>query len=125
MRMKFASNAVRNVTLAAVLEKIDRVYVPQIPGMVRGTVQRELHGPTGHNALADLLDTALDYAEIARLQEALIRLGAKLGVDGDFGEGTKAAIRDFEKAHGLPETGTMNKVTVEAIDEEIDKLDGL
>ena len=43
--------------------------------------------------------------QVERLQEALSRLGYDVDVDGYFGYGTEAAVRQFQRDRGLPVTG--------------------
>jgi putative chitinase len=49
---------------------------------------------------------------IADLQNMLIKKGAKITADGDFGPRTEQAVRDFQKASGLPVTGTIDTDTL-------------
>jgi hypothetical protein len=49
------------------------------------------------------------------LQEALAEAGHDLGVDGVFGSGTEAALRDYQKRRGLPETGRGDAATLAAL----------
>lgn len=54
---------------------------------------------------------------IADLQNMLIRKGATIKADGDFGPATEAAVREFQKKNGLTSTGmidtnTLNKLMV-------------
>ena len=44
-------------------------------------------------------------AEVKELQESLNQLGAALAVDGVFGKLTEAAVRKFQKDHGLKADG--------------------
>ena len=65
------------------------------------------------------------------LQENLVKLGydlgtygsAKNGVDGEFGSKTETAVKKFQKANDLEQTGTMNEATRTAMDAAIAKLD--
>jgi len=55
-------------------------------------------------------------ARVSAVQEALTKLGyAELKADGLFGPNTRHAIEAFERANGLPVTGTLNTRTVQAI----------
>lgn len=56
--------------------------------------------------------------DVARLQEALEVLGYPGGrVDGIFGAETEAAVRSFQAAVGLPETGVVDQETAAALDQ--------
>ena len=51
-------------------------------------------------------------------QQALLDLGYKIGaVDGMIGSNTRAAIRDFQKTHGLPVTGEPSEELLERLRE--------
>jgi hypothetical protein len=53
----------------------------------------------GRNYTGDLLVTRI-------LQKKLAKLGYyRLAIDGRYGKGSKAAMRDFQKDHGMPATG--------------------
>jgi len=58
--------------------------------------------------------------EIARaVQQALMTLGYSLpryGADGDWGNETKSAMRNFQKDQSLPQTGTLTTETISALD---------
>lgn len=43
--------------------------------------------------------------EIVEMQQALLDLGYDVVADGDFGPGTVAAVREFERSHGLAADG--------------------
>lgn len=62
------------------------------------TVQTLQHGAKGH-AVRDL-------------QAALNRFGAALVVDGDYGEATEAAVRDYQRRMGLVMDGTAGEKTL-------------
>lgn len=56
-------------------------------------------------------------AQVSAVQEALTRLGfANLKADGVLGPNTRQAIEAFERANGLPVTGTLDGRTVQAIE---------
>lgn len=47
-------------------------------------------------------------ADVKELQDNLIALGfdcGRWGADGDFGDATEEAVKDFQRSYGLPETG--------------------
>jgi peptidoglycan hydrolase-like protein with peptidoglycan-binding domain len=54
-------------------------------------------------------------AHVEQLQNALNSNGAALTVDGKMGPKTKAALMDFQKAHGLKVTGRPDKETRDAL----------
>jgi len=45
------------------------------------------------------------------LQDALNSLGYKIGLDGNYGINTSYAVRNFQRAQGLTNTGTVNCAT--------------
>ena len=50
-------------------------------------------------------------ADVIEAQGLLNRNGAILDPDGDFGRGTETAVREFQAAAGLPESGTIDAAT--------------
>lgn len=56
------------------------------------------------------------YPSVVReIQQKLSEAGQSLVVDGDFGPGTAAAIRGFQKSKGLPENGFPDSATLIAL----------
>ena len=53
---------------------------------------------------------------VTELQQLLNQHGAALGVDGDFGADTLAAVKDFQSAHGLEVDGVVGPNTKAALD---------
>jgi len=53
--------------------------------------------------------------EVRRLQEALVRDGATITPDGNFGGGTKTALEDYQRRHNLPVTGTANAALLQTL----------
>ena len=59
---------------------------------------------------------------VQELQEKLIALGyscGEYGADGDYGDGTASAVRDFQRKNGLIEDGIVGPKTLEAIDKAV------
>lgn len=48
---------------------------------------------------------------VARLQTALVQAGHRLVIDGIFGQGTRAAVVEFQRNHGLAIDGIVGPVT--------------
>lgn len=78
-------------------------------------------GTTPSSNLAELKlgDTGL---EVKALQESLIKLGyscGSYGADGEFGSGTKSAVKKYQKEHNLTVNGVANKNTLESIKNQL------
>ncbi|MFV0367795.1 MAG: peptidoglycan-binding domain-containing protein [Hyphomicrobiaceae bacterium] len=57
--------------------------------------------------------------DVKKLQELLNELGYELTVDGDYGRGTKAAVRDFQQKNGLGADGNFGPKTAEVLLEKV------
>jgi peptidoglycan hydrolase-like protein with peptidoglycan-binding domain len=57
----------------------------------------------------------LRQQKVAQLQTQLNAAGAQLTVDGKMGPATRAALRDFQKAHHLKVTGRPDAATMRAL----------
>jgi peptidoglycan hydrolase-like protein with peptidoglycan-binding domain len=68
-----------------------------------------------HRAAATPAQHAMRMQRVESLQTALNANGATLTVDGKMGAKTKAALMDFQKAHGLKVTGHLDKETIAAL----------
>jgi peptidoglycan hydrolase-like protein with peptidoglycan-binding domain len=54
--------------------------------------------------------------DVKRLQEDLNTLGYSAPVTGSFGSETTSAVKDFQRLADLPQTGTVDKATKNAMD---------
>jgi peptidoglycan hydrolase-like protein with peptidoglycan-binding domain len=60
--------------------------------------------------------TGMEQSEVREAQEALKEAGFNPGpVDGQFGAQTKSAIKEYQKANGLPQTGQLDEDTREML----------
>lgn len=75
---------------------------PVRPGTIRVHPETLRHGYTG--------------AAVEQLQSALNRHGAKLVVDGVFGDYTLVAVEDFQRSHDLHVDGVVGPYTWEKLD---------
>lgn len=57
----------------------------------------------------------VDHTRVKRIQEALNARGAHLDADGWYGDLSKAAVREFQKANGLTVDGWAGKNTQDAL----------
>ena len=78
-------------------------------GMKHAPKHAMKHGGAHHHMAAKGSKTVSDA------QEALNKEGASLKVDGKSGPQTRAALKSFQKAHGLKATGKLDKATKEAL----------
>jgi len=65
-------------------------------------------------------------ADVIECQTMLTRLGydiGKAGIDGDFGRGTEAGVKAFQKDQGLVVDGVVGPMTWDALDKAIAKKD--
>ena len=96
----YAQNWEQNVQ--GVIDRVSRDGItPQVmPGspMNDGVIRRGEIGP-----------------EVRRLQEALVRDGATITPDGNFGGGTKTALEDYQRRHNLPVTGAANAALLQTL----------
>ena len=79
-------------------------------------------GTDAKPASGDLVNGSVG-AEVTSMQKALAALGYDLGpygIDGDFGEDTDAALREFQKKAGLDQTGIYDEKTREVLTKATD-----
>ena len=93
-----------------------------------GSVDYAALGTSGDEGIAPTgaLKNGDEGADVKAMQEGLIRLGfdcGRWGADGDFGDCTELALRDFQKRFGLPVTGVYGKEDKAMMDKALDALD--
>jgi peptidoglycan hydrolase-like protein with peptidoglycan-binding domain len=73
--------------------------------------------PSTSDPIADLLagETHSDARLILAAQTALVKLGYTVKLDGKEGAATQQALRDFERAHGLPAAPEINERVVKQL----------
>ena len=91
----------------------------------QGTAQASPNGTNkaSSNATVNAIDmtkkkhmhAAMSRARVERVQTALDNSGANISIDGLWGPKTEAALKDFQKDHGLKATGRMNQETMKAL----------
>lgn len=85
-------------------------------GAATGTPRPSANTPKPTNAASVTLKTGSSGAEVKELQQRLKELKYYTGsVDGDFGAGTEAAVREFQQNNGLGVDGKAGKKTLEAL----------
>jgi putative chitinase len=94
-----------------------------------GTTQPEKAQTTTPASRSALADGKLSFgekgADVKGLQESLIKLGIKddggklLTGTGNYGEHTKQAVANFQKANGIEPTGVADKATLDAIGKKL------
>lgn len=77
-------------------------------GMTMGHKKAAVHKAAAHKVAAG-------SAHVKAIQKALDKSGAKLKVDGLMGKQTEAALRAYQKKHGLKVTGTADKATLKSL----------
>jgi len=92
-----------------------RVYLFNDPDRLSVEAQQAL----SDNLLGDLtlVFNATDATMTRRVQSRLHTLYflSRTGVDGDFGEKTRSALREFQAANGLPDSGTADTATLKKL----------
>lgn len=71
----------------------------------------ERHGAQAQPQPARVLQIGDKGADVSALQEALLRHGQTVEVDGDFGPATAAAVKAFQAANGLVADGMAGPMT--------------
>ena len=83
-----------------------------IPGVAMAGMKVAGHKPVAHKVVAR---KAVGNAHVKAIQEALDRSGARLKADGFMGRETEAALRIYQKKHGLKVTGVADKATLKSL----------
>lgn len=68
-------------------------------------------GPATFGALVSTVRQGSTGSAVQALQVQLVKHGASVATDGDFGPGTDAAVRSFQSAHGLGADGIVGPAT--------------
>jgi hypothetical protein len=64
--------------------------------------------------------------DVKYVQTILYKLGYNLGsygIDGDFGRATEAAVKEFQRDHGLNADGVVGPLTYEALEKAADQIE--
>lgn len=72
------------------------------------------------------LKNGMSGDDVKQMQLDLIRLGfncGRWGADGDFGDATEMAVRDFQRSYGLTEDGVFGSATRAMLTKAIDSID--
>lgn len=93
----------------------------------------ELSDVTGVFSFGSGFESGHGSEDIKKIQRQLKQLGYDLGtfgdqadgVDGQFGSMTEAAIKAFQEAHGLEADGIIGPETLKALQDSVDKTNGL
>jgi len=100
------------------------VVLPKLelgPGVISGKARPKVS--LGLSMIPELNTKYGDKGPDAKeLQFRLKLLGESLGVDGDFGKGTQAAIKSFQTKNGLKASGVLNKPTQDKIIQQLNQL---
>ena len=77
--------------------------------------------PEKDHKLGDrILRNGMEGADVKELQEYLNQLGHDAGVvDGEFGDNTEIAVREFQQKHGCDVDGEVGPETLKALDEAL------
>jgi len=78
---------------------------------VAGSTSTTVAGRTNVTSPSDNVKKGDKGEGVKQIQQALKAAGYKVSVDGDFGNQTDAAVRQFQKKNGLKVDGIVGKVT--------------
>lgn len=101
------------------VESLDRAFVPVITATVKDTVQADAGVPKLRSSWNRYNQRNAAYGfSVEQLQERLnerVKPSPGLDVDGDYGPMTESAVRRFQRASGLPESGFADAATRDAL----------
>ena len=83
-----------------------------MPGVASAGMKMASHKAPVHKAAAHKV---VGSSHVKAIQKALDKSGAKLKADGLMGKKTEAALRAYQKKHGLKVTGTADKATLKSL----------
>lgn len=72
------------------------------------------------------LKNGMSGDDVKEMQSGLIKLGfncGRYGADGDFGDATEMAVKDFQKSYGLTADGVFGKASYEVFVKALDSID--
>jgi osmotically inducible lipoprotein OsmB len=82
---------------------------------VGGVVGHEAEAPGARNAGPSRVAGDMDSNVVRSAQQALNSRGYPVAVDGKWGASTDNAVRQFQQAQGLPQTGGLDDRTLSAL----------
>lgn len=87
-----------------------------LPIVVRGiAIDENALGTADSKRTLRLVTPPMTGDDVRALQQALVAVGVNLSVDGVFGPGTDAAVRQFQKQQGLAADGIVGAATRSAL----------
>lgn len=89
--------------------------------VVKAFVNPGVFGAENFTTADTLLKKGSKGADVTALQKRLHELKYAIIVDGDFGKDTEKVVRQFQKEHGLIETGAADDATLGALEGELNK----
>lgn len=108
------------------VEQFQRENGMQVTGVAdKETLRLIDKGMTRHAAADGQLQPGEKGPDVRGLQESLNQLkmtgsnGQPLKPDGDYGDNTREAVRKFQEANNLPQTGTADRATLDRIGEQV------
>ena len=113
-RISFLETKIADLTSLLKKEKEEKEDLQETLSKQRQRIEnltRDLEGGKRERVFPESKSKAY-YSFVIRIQTALKNAGFNPGlIDGKMGMLTRAALRDFQKANGLPENGQVDKQT--------------